>query len=178
METKTVKNIEELTVYVLSSLAELFKSGLGLYEYTIDLKGNIRISTEEGGYVLGINHDSIEVRDIINDALLDTLSEFEVEERKKQYAGYTEVVSSVVDAMNDPHMSSMISSLTKNQYESLIGEPVKHVTYKTFKFFKTEEEWFQQMTIQEDVLPFECLSDIQKIKDLVLKDLAVKWTMD
>jgi hypothetical protein len=170
---KVVTNAEELTIEILDQLSRILNESFELYSYKIESDGTIKLSSE-GGYVLGITNNTIEVRDVIQDAYLDTLAEVAYEARIGEYSTFNQIIKELGDTFNDPLMSTFMS----NQYNSLVGVPEKHITYKTFHYFSTEEQWFQQMTVLEDVLPFECLTNIQRIKEAVLKDLKKKWMMD
>jgi len=174
MEETTVTNNEEFTIAVLTGLGELLNTSFDLYQYEIDPDGTIRLSSNEG-YCLGITDKVIEVRDIYGDALNDSLSQLEYEQRKVQYAHYAEILNSTLDEQTDPAIRNVMASMVRNQVTLLIGEPKKHVTYKKYRYYETEEQWFQQMTVHDNVLPFECLTDISKIKEAVLKDLKSKW---
>lgn len=161
---KEVSNIEELTVEIISQLADKFDVEFAPYSYVFN-KDTIEIRNHELVTVLSITNDSVTIKDIIQDAIDSVVYEEVLKIRKEEMQPLIEMLStSSVDGMTIQFLSNQFNYLKE-------PEP----NFKTFKYFNTEEQWFQQSTVHQDVLPFETTENINRIKKAVIKDLTGQW---
>jgi hypothetical protein len=162
---KTVSNIEELTIEIISQFADMFEKEFAPYSYTM-MDECIHILNHEKVTVLSIRPDSVTVKDIIQDTIDKFVYEEALKIRKKE-------VQPLLDMLSTTSVDGMTLQFFSNQF-NYIKEPEDN--YKTFKYFNTEEQWFQQSTVHQDVLPYETALNINRIKKVVLNDLTQKWT--
>lgn len=165
MNMKTVSNIEELTIEIISQFADMFEKEFAPYSYTM-MDECIHILNHEKVTVLSIRPDSVTVKDIIQDTIDKFVYEEALKIRKKE-------VQPLLDMLSTTSVDGMTLQFFSNQF-NYIKEPEDN--YKTFKYFNTEEQWFQQSTVHQDVLPYETALNINRIKKVVLNDLTQKWT--
>lgn len=162
---KTVSNIEELTIEIISQFADMFEKEFAPYSYTM-MDECIHILNHEKVTVLSITNDSVTIKDIIQDTIDKFVYEEALKIRKKE-------VQPLLDMLSTTSVDGMTLQFFSNQF-NYIKEPEDN--YKTFKYFNTEEQWFQQSTVHQDVLPYETALNINRIKKVVLNDLTQKWT--
>lgn len=162
---KTVSNIEELTIEIISQFADMFEKEFAPYSYTM-MNECIHILNHENVTVLSITNDSVTIKDIIQDTIDKFVYEEALKIRKKE-------VQPLLDMLSTTSVDGMTLQFFSNQF-NYIKEPEDN--YKTFKYFNTEEQWFQQSTVHQDVLPYETALNINRIKKVVLNDLTQKWT--
>lgn len=161
---KEVSNIEELTIEIISQLADKFEVAFAPYSYVFN-KDTIEIRNHEFVTVLSITNDSVTIKDIIQDAIDSVVYEEALKIRKEE-------VQPLIDMLSTTSVDGMTMQFLSNQLTN-ICEPTPN--FKTFKYFNTEEQWFQQSTVHQDVLPFESTENINRIKKAVIKDLTWQW---
>lgn len=162
---KEVSNIEELTIEIISQFADMFEKEFAPYSYTM-MNECIHILNHENVTVLSITNDSVTIKDIIQDAIDSVIYEEALKIRKEQ-------VQPLVDMLSTTSVDGMTMQFLSNQLTN-VHKPIPN--FKTFKYFNTEEQWFQQSTVHQDVLPYETALNINRIKKVVLNDLTQKWT--
>lgn len=164
MNMKTVSNIEELTIEIISQFADMFEKEFEPYSYTM-LNDCIHILNHEKVTVLSIRRDTVTIKDIIQDAIERVIYEEAKKIRDEEMKPLIEMLSNTsVDGMTIQYLSNQLN---------YIKEPEDN--YKTFKYFNTEEQWFQQSTVHDDVLPYETSVNINRIIKVVLNDFTKQW---
>lgn len=161
----TVTNIQELTITIIKEFADMFEVGFSPYNYSF-LNDTIHIINHDQVTVLSITKDSVKVKDIIQ----DTIDNFIYEEKVNHAKQFNDTLLKTFSSL--PNIDSVTSEFLYNQ---VMYVPVPQPNFKTFKYFNSEEEWFQQSTLHEDVLPYETAVQINRIKKSVMNDLMNKW---
>jgi hypothetical protein len=157
---KTVTNANELTTAILEQLSEMFTVQISPYTYSVLENGNIIIYNDENAKCMEISSTEITTRDIIQDAYNDAYAEELVKIRQTE-------VNELFDIFDG------LSDFGKIKVHA---EP--SITYITFKYFDTLEEWKYNNDIDStNILPFEVSNFVQKIKDSIIKDLGSRWKM-
>lgn len=160
---KEVSTIEELTIEILNQFADMFENDFSVYSYVFE-NGTIKINNPDMVTVLSITPNTVTVKDIIQDAIDNVLYQaaLKMNEEPRQLA---------IDAFKLGLDSDTLRYLT-NQLR-YVAEPEPN--FKTYKYFNTEEQWFQKSTVHDDVLPYESSLQINRIKKAVFEDLKGMW---
>lgn len=161
---KTVSNIEEMTIEIIDQFASTFEHGFYPYKYVFE-NDTIKINNDDDVTVLLITKELITIRYVIQDAIDDVKyhQDLQIALATKKW-----LLEEFKKYNFDP---IVFQSLQSNAIYISKPEP----NYKTFKYFNTEEQWFQQSTVHENVLPYESSKQINKIKQAVMKDLSRQW---
>ena len=161
---KTITSTEEFAIHFLSELVTRFDDLKLLY--TFDISGNeIKAFNPDKEQVLTITKSTITIRDVINDAVNIALNEQRLSNLKETY---NRLLVESTSSYEIQLISEMLSDLQSEKSQK---------TFKSFKYFTDEAEWFQQMTVQEDILPFDTANVINELKNCIIKDLQDKWTL-
>ncbi|AFC21925.1 hypothetical protein GAP32_467 [Cronobacter phage vB_CsaM_GAP32] len=161
---KTVSNIEEMTIEIINQFASTFKHGFEPYKYVFE-NDTIKINNNDGVTVLLITKESITIRDVIQDAIDDIKYQQDLQIAQVRN-------KALLEEFKKYNFDPLVFQVLQNN-AIYISKPEPN--YKTFKYFNTEEQWFQQSTVHENVLPYESSKQINKIKQAVMKDLSIQW---
>lgn len=159
---KTVSNIDEFTIEILSQFSDMFENSFEQYSYVFE-NDIIKINNPDNITVLSITPSSITIKDVIQDAIDEVEYEYAKEQNAECYKDLINFIQSLEPAT--------IAFLTNRIMYIEKPEP----NFKTYLYFNTEEESFQNSTIHSNVLPFESAKHVNKIKSIIIKDLKRKW---
>lgn len=164
---KTITNTFELAEAVLEFISDKIGQTNSHYSYTLypdinesETKNStsIKIYNSNKDMVLFIHDEFIEIKDIIAEELNKELKRL-----------HSEKMRELVNTM----------SIDELQYLSTVYNSVDipDEVYTKFCYYHTEDMWFQQCTLKEDVLSFESTLNIQKIKRNILQDIENQWML-
>lgn len=164
---KTITNTFEMTEAVLELISDKIGQADSPYSYTLypDMNESqtknstsIKIYNSNKEMVLFIHDEFIEIKDIIAE-------EFNKELKRMHSDKMRELVNTM--------------SMAELQYLSYnySAVDIPDEVYTKFSYFNTEDMWFQQCTVKDDVLSFESTLNIQKIKRNILQDIHNQWML-
>lgn len=161
----TVSNIEEFTISTLKQFADMFENGFAPYSYVFENE-YIKIKNPDMETVLSITTNTISIRDVIQEAIDEIVYKESLEVHNQSMKQFIDSLTSLstVDSISMSFLANQLNYLSM---------PLP--TYKTYQYFNTEEQTFQQYTKYDDVLSYETAVHINKIKSAVIEDLKRKW---
>lgn len=162
---KTITNTFEMTEAVLELISDKICQPGSAYSYTLYPDTNsdnpstsIKIYNDADILVLFIHDSFIEIKDIIAEELNKELKKIQSEKMRI-----------LINSMN----------MDELQYFSSTYSPVDipSEVYTQYSYYNTEDMWFQQCTVREDVLSFESTLNIKKIKQNIIQDMQRQWML-
>ncbi|SOK58753.1 hypothetical protein [Yersinia phage fHe-Yen9-04] len=165
----SVSNSFEFAVVVINQLSKLFETTIEPYKFEVCNNGLLKILNDKNDIVLSITSNEITIKDIIKNAHDEVLYTAIIENKKVVYATVINEYQKNSHDLSDQFIEGLLIpeiDMMKNIDNEI-----------TFKYFSTEDVWFQQMTIHDNVLPFETAQDLIKIKKIFIEELKNKWNL-